>query len=99
MFFLANENKDRYTIYYCICQLFLCLTLAQKNYNKRYLNEKYEVFKRRVEMCFFSQLNNLRKVLMIDVCINSKQTLQYCLGITLKIPGKWHTCKNRKKEY
>lgn len=50
-----------------------------------------------VEMRFLAQSYDLGKVLVIDVGVNAKQSLEYCLGDGLKVLREGHTDLRRKE--
>ncbi|EZA55774.1 hypothetical protein X777_03948, partial [Ooceraea biroi] len=61
-----------------------------------YLNEEDEVLERRVEMRLLPELHHLAEVLMVDVRVNSEQSLQDGLGDRQEILGEGDTCEQRR---
>ena len=45
-------------------------------------------------MCFFAELNNFGEVLVVNVCIDPEESLQYCFCGRQKILWKRNSCKN-----
>lgn len=60
-----------------------------------YLNEKDEVFERRVEVGFLLQLHDGVKVLVVDVGVDPKQALQNGLGHGHEVPLEGDTLSTR----
>lgn len=63
-----------------------------------YLDEEYEMLERRVQVCLFSKLYDLGKVLMIDVGVHSEQSLQNSLCDRQEIFGERDSYKREREE-
>jgi len=55
-------------------------------------DEVVEMFEARVKMGFFSQVNNLLKMRVVDVSVNSKQTLEDVLDNVFEVLWKRCVC-------
>jgi len=56
------------------------------------LYEEDEVFEGRVEVGFLLQLDHLREVLVVDVCVHAEQALQDRLRHRKEVARERHTC-------
>ena len=62
------------------------------------LNKEHEMFKGRVEVCFLSQADYMKEMLMVDVGVYSEQTLEDCLGDWEEVLWKWNACCQGKQK-
>lgn len=62
-----------------------------------YLNKKYKVLERSVKVCLFLQLDHRVKVLVVDVSVNSEETLENCLGHWHEILWEWYAWKEENR--
>lgn len=62
-----------------------------------YLNKKYKVLKRSVKVCLLLQLDHRVKVLVVDVSVNSEETLENCLGHWHEILWEWYAWKGENR--
>ena len=49
-----------------------------------------------VKVSLFRELDHLLEMLVVDVCVHTKQSLQDRLGDVFKVFWKWYTCNERQ---
>ena len=49
-------------------------------------------------MSLLTQLHHLLEMLVVDMCIHSEQSFQYCFGNGEKVFGEWHSYKTTNKQ-
>lgn len=62
-----------------------------------YLNKKYKVLERSVKVCLFLQLDHRVKVLVVDVSVNSEETLENRLGHWHEVLWEWYAWEEENR--
>lgn len=57
---------------------------------RTYISKEYEVLEAGVQMCLFVETNNLLEMRVVDVSVDSKQTLENGLNHLLEV--SWKRC-------